>query len=375
MDFASLMKAEITKSSKAKSAPSGPAKTKSTSTSAESTPTQSRYARRAEIEAARESAYRQEQEAAATAKREKELKRRRDEDEEREKSAAREAKKRRLAEESRARREEEAAKEEAARRKRLGLPPLSEKKAVESGTADEDKETGDVSEEELRVRLRALKEPVMLFAETHAARVRRYRALTAVKDVLSDTPIPTRLALLPEAECQVPAKPGPAALKEERSYLYRQLASYFTLVMIEWERALAGRSAEVKESYPGRQAGLAYASSRENMRPLFRAFEKGDMDDKILEGVVEIVNKAQRRRYVDASDAYLTLSIGKAAWPIGVTMVGIHERSAREKLHEHDQKAHIMSDEVTRKYLQAIKQCLSFAQTRWPPDDHLQLMG
>ena len=64
-----------------------------------------------------------------------------------------------------------------------------------------------------------------------------------------------------------------------------------------------------------------------------------------------------------------------SAWPIGVTMVGIHERSAREKLHESDKTAHIMSDETTRKYLQSIKRCLSFAQTRWPPDDHLQLMG
>jgi pre-mRNA-splicing factor 18 len=57
-------------------------------------------------------------------------------------------------------------------------------------------------------------------------------------------------------------------------------------------------------------------------------------------------------------------------------MVGIHERSAREKLHESDKgTAHIMSDEVTRKFLQSIKRCLSFAQTRWPPEDLLQLMG
>lgn len=55
-------------------------------------------------------------------------------------------------------------------------------------------------------------------------------------------------------------------------------------------------------------------------------------------------------------------------------MVGIHERSAREKLHGGKQ-AHIMSDESTRKYLQSIKRCLTFAQVRWPPDDQLQLMG
>jgi pre-mRNA-splicing factor 18 len=56
-------------------------------------------------------------------------------------------------------------------------------------------------------------------------------------------------------------------------------------------------------------------------------------------------------------------------------MVGIHERSAREKLHEKGMAAHIMSDEVTRKFLQSIKRCLSFCQTRWIPEDPLQMMG
>lgn len=119
---------------------------------------------------------------------------------------------------------------------------------------------------------------------------------------------------------------------------------------------------------------LYYKLGVTNTQQLFRKFEKGDLDVGILEPVVEIVKAAQERRYVDANDGYLTLSIGKAAWPIGVTMVGIHERSAREKLHESD-KGHVMGDEVTRKFLQSIKRCLSFAQVRWPPEDVRQLMG
>lgn len=119
---------------------------------------------------------------------------------------------------------------------------------------------------------------------------------------------------------------------------------------------------------------LYYKRGVTNTQQLFRKFEKGDLDVGILEPVVEIVKAAQERRYVDANDGYLTLSIGKAAWPIGVTMVGIHERSAREKLHESD-KGHVMGDEVTRKFLQSIKRCLSFAQVRWPPEDVRQLMG
>lgn len=46
---------------------------------------------------------------------------------------------------------------------------------------------------------------------------------------------------------------------------------------------------------------------------------------------------------------------GNNPWPIGVTSVGIHERSAREKIsHVMNGGAHIMNDEATRKYLQVI---------------------
>ncbi|KAG7005310.1 hypothetical protein G7Y79_00020g048380 [Physcia stellaris] len=275
------------------------------------------------------------------------------------------AKKQRLATESRARREEEEDRKERARRKRLGLPELPPK-----GTAPGHEEA------ELTAKLRGLNEPAVLFAETHPQRLARYRALTTPSSTpqLSKGPIPTTLSLLPEASIRVP-KTVPSDA-EGRAYLFRQLASYFSLLLSEWARALSARSVAVKESTQGRAAESAMLQSRDNMRPLFRKFETGELPDSILAPIVEIVNAAQERRYVDANDGYLRLSIGKAAWPIGVTMVGIHERSAREKLHEGEGgKAHIMSDEVTRKFLQSIKRSLTFAQTRWPPEDQGQLMG
>lgn len=36
--------------------------------------------------------------------------------------------------------------------------------------------------------------------------------------------------------------------------------------------------------------------------------------------------------FVKANDAYIVTAIGKAAWPIGVTSVGIHNRSAHDKM-------------------------------------------
>ena len=367
MDFASLMSSAIS----AKSPPPSTTPTK--------TPSQpsNKYLKRSTLESERQAAYLAEQSALAAAREEKLVQKRKHEEEEAERTAARNEKRQRLAEESRLRREEEEEKKERARRKRLGLPDLSPKGGPGDQSAVIAEEEEDIPSETLIAKFREMGEPTILFGETYTQRLSRYRTLTAPPKAqikLSSGPIPTSLELLPESELKVPSSLPKD--KAGRDFLFRQLSSYFSLVLSEWIAALASRQQSVKESSQGRAAENAMLQSRENMRPLFKKFETGDLEDALLQPIVEIVHAAQERRYVDANDGYLRLSIGKAAWPIGVTMVGIHERSAREKLHESDSgKAHIMSDEVTRKFLQSIKRCLSFAQTRWPPEDIGQLMG
>lgn len=383
MDFASLMSAEISKSS-----------TKPSISPATPTPTEptKKYLKRAELEAQRQQAYLDEQAAIQRDREAKLLKKRKLDEENALRNAEREEKRQRLAEESRTRREEEETKKERARRKRLGLPDLPPKTATtttENGrTPTPSSSEPDMPDPELIANLRSLSEPAILFGETHPQRLHRYYKLTNQARTRTQTqnqqqpptlttgPIPTTLALVPESAMkvspQVPKKDDAAG----RTYLYRQLASYFTMLLTSWSAALAARDPSVQHSSQGKAAHAAYTQSVTNMAPLFRKFETpGSLEDGILGPMVEIVAAAQERRYVDANDGYLRLSIGKAAWPIGVTMVGIHERSAREKLHESDTAAHIMSDEVTRKFLQSIKRCLSFAQTRWPPEDLMQLMG
>lgn len=73
----------------------------------------------------------------------------------------------------------------------------------------------------------------------------------------------------------------------------------------------------------------------------------------------------------DKTDKYLTQSLlvaGNAPWPIGVTSIGIHDRSAREKIGHTMNAAHIMNDEATRKYLQGLKRLLTFMQRVFPTD-------
>ncbi|KAJ5167536.1 uncharacterized protein N7482_006317 [Penicillium canariense] len=372
MDFAALMSKEISKA-KGSVTPkaSGPTKEKEAPVEPPK-----KYLRRGEVEAARIAAYNEEQERLQREREERLANKRKLEEEEADRNRDREEKKRKIAEQSKKRREEEEDAKERERRRRLGLPELPAKNDRDETPASEGAEAEDMEEEELTEKLRALDEPARLFGENHRARLRRYRRLvkrSATLQKMTDGPIPTILEPVPGGQMIIEAKIPKE--QDRRLFLFRQLASYFNMVLSEWELALAKRDVTVRESFQGKQAYNAMVQSRENLKPLFRRFEKADLEDGLLEPIVEIVHKAQQRRYVDANDAYLRVSIGKAAWPIGVTMVGIHERSAREKLHQSDQQAHILSDEATRKYLQSIKRCLSFAQVRWPPEDQLQVMG
>ncbi|KAI6817241.1 potassium channel regulatory factor [Hortaea werneckii] len=364
MDFASLMKSQISSASPKEQPSGGPKK----------------YLKRSEVEAQRQADYHREQEELERARLERLEKKRKWDEEEAERNAARDEKRKRLADDSKRVRDEEEWREENDRRKRIGLPELPAPGSDgDQGTPALKEGEEDIPKDDLLEKLKEMGEPRFLFAESHLQRLRRYRALTskALAPKLSSGPIPTTLELVEEKHMKIPSHVPQSA--EDKAYLRRQLASYFDMVLSEWAQALARRAREVKESLSGRKAQQNYEAAKDNLRPLFRKLETNTLSDSILSAVVEITHLAQLKQYVFANDAYLRLSIGKAAWPIGVTMVGIHERSAREKLHETDKEgkgeAHIMSDEVTRKMLQGIKRCLSFAQTRWPPEDVGQLMG
>ena len=70
----------------------------------------------------------------------------------------------------------------------------------------------------------------------------------------------------------------------------------------------------------------------------------------ILDSLYLIVQYSMMKEYVKAHDKYLQLGIGNSPWPMGVTQVGIHERSGRSRIFT-SQVQHVMNDEQQRKYL------------------------
>ena len=123
----------------------------------------------------------------------------------------------------------------------------------------EEVEVDDIPDEELVEKLREFGQPAKLFGESHKQRLRRFRKLGVV---MTTGPIPTSLELVDEKDMKVETVPKD---EEGRKYLFRQLASYFTMVLKEWEQALVQ---EKRDTFASKAAYNAMVQSKENMTPV-----------------------------------------------------------------------------------------------------------
>ncbi|KAK9139802.1 hypothetical protein Scep_009483 [Stephania cephalantha] len=136
---------------------------------------------------------------------------------------------------------------------------------------------------------------------------------------------------------------------------------FFKRLLNEWSQELDDTTTEAKRrTAKGKQMQCA-----RYLTPLFKFCRKKILPDDIRQALLVVVECCMKRDYLAAMDQYIKLAIGNAPWPIGVTMVGIHERSAREKIYTNS-VAHIMNDETTRKYLQSVKRLMTFCQRKYP---------
>merc|ERR1711972_1007766 len=143
-----------------------------------------------------------------------------------------------------------------------------------------------------------------------------------------------------------------------------------------WEKELADLPEEEKKKAIVKQQMAQHRQVRRDVRPLQKRLRLYVLDDWLLGKIYNIVAKAENREYRDANEAYLDLSIGKAAWPVGIgcggsmlmeDAIGLHDRFNRNK--QVKDIAFALNDDVTRKFVQAIKRLMTVAQRYWPPTD------
>ncbi|KIY43933.1 Prp18-domain-containing protein [Fistulina hepatica ATCC 64428] len=259
----------------------------------------------------------------------------------------------------------------------------------------------NISNEETIRRLRQKGQPIRLFGESDKDRRLRLRALELIEERGHDrqggqNDFKKALEDVENTERELKSKgisredskdkgkaPSDNAdggvldlnlVKTDPDKLYPLIYYALKRTLREWGEAMQERPEHVKRTHQGKLAAATQVQSAEYLKPLFKSLRSRSLAPDVLARIAEIVHYMQKREYLRANDSYLRLSIGNAPWPIGVTMVGIHERSAREKIST-DLVAHVLNDEVSRKYIQSLKRLLTFSQTKYPPDDISQLMG
>ncbi|CAH0486759.1 unnamed protein product [Peronospora farinosa] len=211
---------------------------------------------------------------------------------------------------------------------------------------------------DMRRRLRELGEPITLFNENLEDRMMRLRRLemdaaTRHDDELgAGHDIRNRFVGGMEEEEEA----------EEESDADKMVYRFFKGMLHKWEKDLTCRPDHVKRTAQGKIAVQTMKQCKDYIRPLFKLCKQRQVPSDILPKLVDIVKFCRQGEFVMANDAYIKLAIGNAAWPIGVTMVGIHERTGREKINSNKQ-AHVMNNESQRKYLTSVKRLMSYAQS------------
>ena len=144
---------------------------------------------------------------------------------------------------------------------------------------------------------------------------------------------------------------------------HKKIHKFFKSLLKQWEDDLAHRPDSVKQTAAGRNETKTYKQCKDYIRPLFKMCKSRRLEPGMMAHILNIVTYCEQGEFVKANDAYIDVAIGRAAWPIGVTMVGIHARSGREKIGSSN-VAHVMNNELQRKYLTSVKRLMSYCQKK-----------
>lgn len=214
--------------------------------------------------------------------------------------------------------------------------------------------------------LRLLGEPVTLFGETDAQRIERLKQiqlrkqdieessagqknrmvdvrqtiekeLSAVEELRNaqnndDEQVQRRRQLQEEI-----AKKKAEKFSKDRPRSEFQTSGEYAVFAVKrlvyiWETELGKRDVAEVKSPEGIQATATFDIVKKDVKPFYEDVRSGTIDKDLLHLIDRMLQQMQERDYLHAHETFIQFSIGNAAWPMGVSNVGIHERAAREKI-------------------------------------------
>ncbi|KAG8142563.1 putative Pre-mRNA-splicing factor 18 protein [Naja naja] len=138
------------------------------------------------------------------------------------------------------------------------------------------------------------------------------------------------------------------------------ITKFLKFLLGVWAKDLNAREDYLKRGVQGKLNSATQKQTESYLRPLFRKLRKRTLPADIKESITDIIKFMLQREYVK-------MAIGNAPWPIGVTMVGIHARTGREKIFS-KHVAHVLNDETQRKYIQGLKRLMTICQKHFSTD-------
>ena len=148
-------------------------------------------------------------------------------------------------------------------------------------------------------------------------------------------------------------------------YKSNELYNWINLTLEDWESYIKESisNKRIKSNIVSKELEK-YQQCSQNVKPLLNLLQEKKLNQVILDKLFTVMVFAENKDLLNANDRYIDLSIGNAAWPMGLTMVGIHQRTGKSSISP-AQVAYILNDEITKKYLQSIRRILSFLQIRY----------
>ena len=252
---------------------------------------------------------------------------------------------------------------------------------------------GSLSSEEVMQRLRALGLPIQMFGENASHRLERLReAMEKQKNVMAglsemeefrlgsghgirnpflerdkkgdQDEVPQETAAkVADNDSKKAAHNDEKEDEADEDDPHKRIYHFFKGLLRQWEDDLALRLEAVKRTAAGRNETKTLKQCKDYIRPLFKLCKTRRLEPSLMSHILKIVEYCEAGEFVKANDSYIDVAIGRAAWPIGVTMVGIHARSGRAKI-ESANVAHVMNSELQRKYLTSVKRLISYCQKK-----------
>lgn len=149
----------------------------------------------------------------------------------------------------------------------------------------------------------------------------------------------------------------PSSISDAKVYrrLCLQVRKFLKVSLNTWE-------ANVNSQFP---PSLLQETKRDLVKLLYK-LRSGKLQPNMVITLSTIVYDIQTEQFTNANESYMKLSIGNVAWPIGVRDVGIHARSADQKItgDNKDTVANIMQNEHTRRWIIAVKRLISWWEKR-----------